>query len=44
MLIKIRYPNHVSVLIVFVFCSWIINAFEINISKQYVGWVHRVNG
>ena len=29
MLIKIRYPNYVSVLISFVFCSWIINEFEI---------------
>ena len=29
MLIKIRYPIYVSVLISFVFCSWIINEFEI---------------
>ena len=38
MLIKTRYPNYVSVLIAFVFCSWIINEFEmfiwILISRQ----------
>ena len=28
MLIKTRYPNYVSVLISFVFCSWIISVFE----------------
>ena len=32
MLIKIKYPNYISVLISFVFCSWIINEFEIYIN------------
>ena len=33
MLIKIRYPNYVSVLISFVFYSWIVNEFEIDMSN-----------
>ena len=32
MLSTIRYPNYVSELIFFVFCSWIINEFEILLS------------
>ena len=34
MLIKIRYPNYGSVLISFVFCSWIIDEFEIFLFKK----------
>ena len=34
MLIKIRYPNTVSALISFVFCSWIVNEFKIYYLKH----------
>ena len=37
MLIKIRYPGYVSVLISFVFCSSIINEFEIQFSQRIPG-------